>query len=475
MAQTATIRVFERESSVFPRAAIIYAVQELARRAGVTGEDFKKWRIEFEDDGFVSIHVKPGTNRRIRFPQAGPQFWEQVRAGQWLTCTATWRDIPSAFGDLIPDFRIPFSTARQLNVGPLFASVSDDCIDCPVDLLASIFLTLTRFEETLPTARDEHGRFTAFSSVAWRGGFLHRPVVDEYGLGLAAALPILLPEWQPRRKRLRVSLGYDVDEIGLPINMRTTVGHIARRGKPFAAIRDLAASCIGTETTYQKLLRKLVEVTAQRGLKPSLHWKAAAHGIHDTGYDLCDPRLRSTIAKVKSQDVEMGIHPSYASYESRERFEVEVATLRDVLGESHVGGRQDYLRWDPQSWVRWDEIGLAYDSSVGFADHVGFRAGTCYPFRPWLLSQKKQAQLVEIPIWTVDSTLRSYMKLDADRALEKMLQAVRLCRALGGVFALAWHNTFLMDPGYARAFVTLLDELAGSETYDWRTASDDSF
>ena len=66
------------------------------------------------------------------------------------------------------------------------------------------------------------------------------------------------------------------------------------------------------------------------------------------------------------------------------------------------------------------------------------------------------------------------MRLDPDQALEKARNAVRQCRILGGVFALAWHNTMLMDRGYARFYNALLDELSGCESYDWRSAPNEN-
>jgi hypothetical protein len=68
----------------------------------------------------------------------------------------------------------------------------------------------------------------------------------------------------------------------------------------------------------------------------------------------------------------------------------------------------------------------------------------------------------------MDSTLQGYMKLDPDHALSKLHDCVARCRAVGGVFTLAWHNTMLMDPGYEMIYRQLLDELSGSDSYDWR-------
>jgi hypothetical protein len=477
MAQTATIRtrIHIEETNQFPRAATLYGLKELARRAGVSAEMFRSWRIAFEDSGSITVFVQPGTNRRIHFPHADPWFWGDTFAGKFHTSTAKWMCEPEQPLALLRDFKIPFSTDERNQLGPLFASSGLDCIVCPVDLPTSTMLTLARFEETLESSHDEHGRFSAYSSIAWRDGFLHRPIVDEYGIAFAQALMHLLPGWTPTEKRLRVKLGHDVDHIGIPFSLRSTLGHTLRRNRPLATLRDFLAPAIGIETSYEKLLRIIAGLSRERGLDSAVYWKASAPGPHDSGYDLHHKRIKALIADFRELGVELGIHPGYQTYESEETLRIEVSALRHLLGERRLGGRQDFLRWNPRMWVLWDSLGLAYDASVGFADHIGFRTGTSIPYRPWLISERREADLLEIPILGMDTTLQGYMQLKPEQALSKLQDCVARCRLVGGVFSLVWHNTTLMDRGYALVYRKLLDELAGTEGYDWRSAGDGTF
>lgn len=469
---TVRVRVKVEEPSPFKQAATAYAIRELARRAGVSAEMFQSWRIECNNPGFVEVFVQPGTNCRIRFPRAGPRFWKCLRAGEFQTSTLSWLRSPALA--LIPDFKIPFSSAAKQQTGPLFAPRGEDCVECAVDLPVSTFLTLSRYEETLPGPRDEHGRFSAYSSIAWKEGFLQRPIVDEYGLALEQALIYLLPGWRPQKRRLRAKLGHDVDEIGVPFSLRTALGHTLRRKHPMATIRDLLAASTGADTTYQIYLRRIVELSIGRGLDSAVYWKASDLGPFDSGYDPRHKQIARLIEAFRARGVEMGIHPGYATFESPAQLRAEVETLRQLLGEDRLGGRQDYLRWKPETWVLWDSLGLAYDASVGFADQIGFRAGTSYPYRPWLLSQSREADLLEIPLLAMDSTLHGYMKLQPDQALSKLRDCVARCRAVGGVFTVVWHNTKLMEAGYTRIYRQLLDDLAGTSGYDGRTMRDGS-
>ena len=48
----------------------------------------------------------------------------------------------------------------------------------PFDLFAASFFLLSRYEEYMPHVRDEHERFTAVESFAYRKKFIEKPVVD---------------------------------------------------------------------------------------------------------------------------------------------------------------------------------------------------------------------------------------------------------------------------------------------------------
>lgn len=466
MAQAATSRAVEVQAGALSREALRYGALELARRAGVSPEQSKAWRFEFGDLGAVTIFLLPGSAKRLVFPKIPEVIWSDVLTGKFRTSTAQWMKEPSAnLESAIPDFKIPFSSSCGIKVGPLFSLVRFDSVECAVNLPASTVLTLSRYEETLPIARDEHGRFRTASSTAWAGGFHDRPIVDEYGAALEQALRALLPGWEPVDRKFRVMLGHDVDEIGLPFNLHSTVAHTLKRQRPAATLRDLLAPIFGIDTAYMSLLRKMVALSIKTKLSSTVYWKFSAEGPHDTGYDPRDSRVQSCLKALRGQGIEMGIHPGYETFERPERFSAEVEALTDVLETRDVGGRQDFLRWNPASWLAWEAEGLSYDASVGFADWTGFRAGTCHPYRPWLLSENREARLLEIPIIAMDSALRGYMKLTPAEALAALRGCVARCRTVGGVFHLVWHSTTMMDSGYAKTYRTLLRELAGSPAY----------
>ncbi len=63
------------------------------------------------------------------------------------------------------------------------------------------------------------------------------------------------------------------------------------------------------------------------------------------------------------------------------------------------GGRQHYLRWNaPATWRNYAEAGLDYDTTLSYADHAGFRCGTCHPFPVFDVERNTALDLLEYPL-----------------------------------------------------------------------------
>jgi hypothetical protein len=449
------------------REAICYAIGQLALRAGVLAKLFSTWRVGFDEAGDVVLFVGPGQTKCIRFRSIGESAYENIKAGRFHTTTASWPKGIDNIRGVSSDLKIPFSSSDKAHIGELFASDGAGSFRCDVDLPLSVLFTLCRFEETFRSQLDVHGRFPATASIAWRDGFLDRPVVDECGLAFQAVLQHLLPRWQPERSELRVKLSHDVDEIGIPFSLRSAAAKTLKSHRPDYTVRDLVSSTLHTETSGIVGIKRLVRFSADRKLDSAVYWKSSRRSPHDTGYSLRDELLRNLIQSLSQRGLELGIHPSYETFRNPELLKAEAQSVRHALGRYKIGGRQDYLRWCPESWVHWESAALSYDSSVGFADHIGFRAGTCVPYRPWLWSERRVADLVEIPLLIIDSALRGYMKAGPENALALMQTLVDRCRVVGGVFTIAWHNTTLLDRGYTNVYRRLLDELRDCERYNW--------
>lgn len=449
------------------RNAILYVIRELGRRAGAAPDWIAGWRVRFQDTS-LTLYPEPDSTVRLKFPfdPSKPNRFPQLRdapLSRW-----SWMYPPeSRLLDAVPDFGVLFDKQGG-EQGPLFAPTSPDVIECCADILTSALWTLARFEELWHSERDSHGRFPASASAAFRCNCLERPIVDEYALAFRQALSHLLPRWKSQPFEPRLKLSHDIDLVGLPRQLRSTIGHIYPRRIPGAFFRDAFSAFGTTVPAYLESVRETGHISLQGGFDSAFYWKACDRTPWDSGYDLRHPQVAAVIGDLLQQGFEMGIHPAYDTFGAADQLQGEVDRVRGVLGSGPIGGRQHFLRWAPSTWRDWEKAGLAYDSSVGFADAIGFRAGTAVPYHPWLIEEDRESTLLEIPLVVMDCTLTEYMRLQARDVPARIAALVRRCQTVGGVFTLLWHNSSVMEQPYKSLYSPILNLFTSRARYDWK-------
>jgi hypothetical protein len=162
-------------------------------------------------------------------------------------------------------------------------------------------------------------------------------------------------------------------------------------------------------------------------------------------YERLRPQL---IEMLLAGGAEIGLHGSYLAAEDDGLLAEEKRRLEELAGHV-VGHRYHYLRVDPTAnLAALPGLGIRYDSSLGFADAPGFRAGIAQPFRPWDFASDGPLDLIEIPLAVMDVTLAEerYLGLGAAAAERWLLGLVDWAAAHGGGFSVLWH-TDRFDPG----------------------------
>jgi hypothetical protein len=475
------------------KAARRWAIKELARRAGVSHDFFKSWTVEITLDATI-IHMQPG--KQVLFRNlSNDRDGDDLTSRSFRTVRALWMSCPEEpIKTAIPDLIVPFCERAKNGMYSLFWQVSADRIECFADLPAATLFALCRVEETQQRQLDTHTRVTANNSVAFRDDFLDRPVVDEWGLAFAQAIEALVPGWRPKPRRLRAKISHDVDEVGVGVGLWQVRRNgnralLARTGwmmLPFDVRRAIKLGLEhrdlleGAEQFWRsvapgqpsclELVLTAVGATQRRGLDSAVYWKASRLGPYDSGYDPRHDRIRKVIQWLWQHRVENGVHPGYGTFGCSQELQAELQILRSVLGTDQLGGRQHYLRWCPDTWIDWENCGLAYDSTVGYADRIGFRAGTCVPYHPWLLPLDREARLLEIPLLVMDTCLLESMRLRGDKLLNAVSRLIHTCRVVGGVFTFLCHNTTLRDACFVQEYEQILDMLTSSDRFDWKAS-----
>ncbi|MGB9898198.1 polysaccharide deacetylase family protein [Thermanaerothrix sp.] len=344
-----------------------------------------------------------------------------------------------------------------------------------IDIAGSAFFMLTRYEEIVLPDRDKHNRFPAKASLAYREGFLERPIVDEYIEILWACMKRLWPELERRDHSYQLCLSHDVDQPLATVNrpwsqvLRNISGDIIKR-------RDLALAWRRFKSRITRdpmedphnTFDIIMDLNERYGLKSAFYFKSGVtNPKYEEHYSLNSPWIRRLIKCIHERGHEIGFHPSYETYNNPSLFRAELDSFMRVMDELKIsqtrrGGRQHYLRWEnPTTWQIWEEAGLDYDATLGFADYVGFRCGTCREFPVFNIITRKSLYLRERPLIAMDTTLLSqqYMSLQSEQALDRIERLSGICRCLRGTFSLLWHNNSLIEPWQKQLYLEALEVL----------------
>lgn len=347
----------------------------------------------------------------------------------------------------------------------------DDVIQTDIDIVASSFFMLTRYEEILIPESDRFGRFTGIASLAYREGFLQRPIVNEYIDLLwnwisSFELGLVRKElWEG--KDFAVCLTYDVDAVNK-----------YRRWPSLRAIRDWTLK----HRNPMKILDKTLDYlrTKVRGdpyntfdylmklsetyeLPSTFYFMSGGKTDYDNRYKIDDVRLISLMQRIRKRGNEIGLHSSFSSYDDPQMLKREKEELETVLGESVCGVRQHYLRWrTPDSWRAREEAGLKHNTSLSFADHEGFRPGICLPYKPFDVFGNRILNIWELPLSVMENSLFAYQGLSHEGAFQRIKGLVDAVKKHNGVFVILWHNSSLDDkyrPGSKHFYEEILHYL----------------
>jgi hypothetical protein len=330
------------------------------------------------------------------------------------------------------------------------------------DLLAAGFFHLARVEER-GAERDRHGRFFAASS---RLDPLDPPLER-----LRRALGVEPPHY--RGARFAVALTHDVDvpwrwtRIGVRGAAARLKSHAVagRAGRAVHEARGLARVPLhklrGTDPNW-----RFAETAAEErslGARSTFFVMAGhahrADGAAPESYDRLRPQLVQTLLEAGA---EVGLHGSYLAADDIDRLARERAALAQLDGPL-IGHRYHYLRVDPhRNLAPLAGIGFRYDTSLGFPDALGFRAGIAHPFRPWDFERDRPANLVEVPLAVMDATLAEerYADLSAAEAKPRVLALLDWAAEHGGAFSILWHPERFDGPsarGWDRLYFELIE------------------
>jgi peptidoglycan/xylan/chitin deacetylase (PgdA/CDA1 family) len=350
---------------------------------------------------------------------------------------------------------------------PDFFRQEDNFIHLGLDIFGSAFFMLTRYEEMVKPNRDQCDRFPASASLAAQENFLERPIINEYLEVLWGCMQALWPRMKHKTHEFTMALSHDVDEpfrfafSGVRRLIQRCAGDILYRKSFWTLLMSLRSwGQVKWLQRYEcdpnNTFDVIMDISEQHNLQSAFYFITDhSAGVVDGDYHMDHPLIRQLLRKIHARGHEIGLHTSYNTYLDPAQTLKEFQILTQACAEEGIeqntwGGRQHYLRWrTPTTFQNWDAAGLHYDSTLTFADQIGFRCGTCYEFPVFDLATGTTLRLRERPlsIMEVSVTRAAYMGLNITdgTALSAMVAIKRNCQLFNGKFTLLWHNVSLVE------------------------------
>lgn len=317
------------------------------------------------------------------------------------------------------------------------------------DIFAAIFFMLTRWEEIAISKFDNHGRFTEEENLSVRLGFCDRPVVNEYIQLLKMLMNkagIIIKE---KNRESKVFLTHDIDDIArydifFKI-VKALAGDIIKRRSISTFLRTVKDSYNIKIKKYRDVYDTfdfLMDLSERNGVKSRFYFIPGYVGEEDVRFDIRNPRVKKILDRIKLRNHVIGIHPSYSSYCNKDQFIKEKKRIEEY-SENIYEGRQHYLRVKiPDTWQLWEDCGLRIDSSIGFYNRTGYRAGICFEYPLFNVISRKLLNLRERPLIVMDTALRKQCGTK-EKAIEIAIKHIVCCKKYKGDFVLLWHNSNL--------------------------------
>jgi hypothetical protein len=181
------------------------------------------------------------------------------------------------------------------------------------------------------------------------------------------------------------------------------------------------------------------------GLAPG--WRAARYGARD---------LAPVLARLASAGCEIGVH-GIDAWLDQDRGREELREISRLTGSPDVGVRMHWLYGDDKSPAILEEAGFTYDSTSGYNETIGYRAGTTQVFRP-----PGTTRLLELPLHVMDTALFYPRHLDVSpaEARERVRGIITHARCAGGTVTLNWHDRSIAPERlWGRAYSELIRDL----------------
>lgn len=333
----------------------------------------------------------------------------------------------------------------------------------PYDIFAASFYLLSRFEEYLPHVKDEFGRFTASESLAFKNGFLQQPVVDIWAYKFKGVLKSQFSDFEFPEKRysiqpiIDVPMAYYFKQKGLLRTLGGTLNDLIRL--KFKRFYERYLVLFGFKRDPYDTFKWLINKQKKTETKFIFFFLIGDYSTYDKNINANKKKFVSLIKSVADY-CRVGLKASFFALDDIDILKREKKKMEAIINYELEASRNSFSKVKlPECYRNLIELEIKEDYTMGYLNHIGFRAGTCTPFLFYDLDYEIQTPLSIHSFHCIDfALLKKQSFLDKKEELQRLINQVK---QVNGTFTPLFHNYTFSDyerwKGFRELFSIVLD------------------
>lgn len=327
------------------------------------------------------------------------------------------------------------------------------------DIFSAVFYHISRCEEWSLAKTDKHNRFipTEIKKI---------PGVDIWIAELKSLLTAKFKSLQFPERKFKYISTIDVDNV------------FAYKAKPFirqigGALKDLknwgtrmATVLSGQKDPFDEYAFQ-VELSKKYNI-PLIYFFLYRHNTeYDRTIDPNHPEFIKLLQYLVRNDIQVGLHPSYYSTDKIELLNEEQKQLSKNSGKDVMASRQHFLRFNikttPKQLIK---AGIQFDFTMGWSEHIGYRASTTLPFYYYDFETESELPLLAVPFAAMDGAFYLHQNHTAKEAYSELIDMATLVKSVNGLFITVIHDRSFSNtiaPGWKDLYQKLHEYLKAEQ------------
>jgi hypothetical protein len=275
-----------------------------------------------------------------------------------------------------------------------------------MDIFESIFFHLSRWEEynVEEFQRNQFDQIPEEAFLLVKNGIHEYPIVDHLIKAFFEALG-----WRTQELKTSIIISHDIDYAFKFSNFKRNfhfAGSLLKRNPAF--LPKYVKDCLFTRLGFSPdpFTNEKKYLTNTQGIEKHIYF------IVESQHSL-DPDVIShaEISRISESAIQMGytigLHPRFNSGKDPYSLAHQKMILERITGAEITNNRFHFLQFHfPEFLEALEATGFSHDSSLGYAEYMGFRCGTGFSFKMYNLKQDAAMKITQIPLVWMDSSAR---------------------------------------------------------------------